>query len=404
MPTRARLATWFLMVCTILGLTAVGCLAERDLAPVSPVITVGREGCDFASIQEAIDQSTGAHVIRLIDAIHTEGGITVSKDVLIVGNGPEGTIVQAHGDIEASTERVFLVEEGAFLTLNGLTLRHGHPSECPKGGGAIANYGTLWLIRCVLRDNRGQCGGALMNEGRFYAFDSMFLDNAATGGIDQTGARARGSGGAIKNVEGAGFLSGCTIAGNTANIHGGGLKGCCSGTLQLVNCTVSGNKATSQGGGIHTRGELTLLYCTITDNLANEKLAPVRGALRAAGIYLDGPTSLVASIVAQNDGQDVHIGGDGDLLRNDSCLVGDAGIHAELSGDSGLTDLGDHGGPTRTHALLLGSQAIDAFTGEGIWVDQRGLPRPQGGSCDVGSVERGAQGEEDATAAGGELP
>ncbi|MBU0595743.1 hypothetical protein KJ567_03555, partial [Candidatus Bipolaricaulota bacterium] len=200
MSTTALGAARFFIACAILGLTAVGCLAEPAPASALPVITVGREGCDFASIQEAIDHPTGVQVIRLIDPIHTEGGITVSRDVLIIGSGPEGTIIQAHNDAETSADRIFTVEEGASLVLDGITLRHGPPSECPKGGGAIVNYGTLWLIRCVLRDNRGQCGGALMNEGVFYAFDSMFLDNEATGGVDQTGVRARGSGGAIKNV------------------------------------------------------------------------------------------------------------------------------------------------------------------------------------------------------------
>jgi len=269
-----------------------------------PVVTVGRAGCDFTSIQEAIDQSTGNPLIRLIDPVHTEGGIAVGKDVIIIGNGPALTIIQAHDDSEASTERIFRVEDGATLILDGVTLRHGHPTECPKGGGAIVNYGSLWLLRCILRDNRGQCGGALVNEGTFHAFDSMFLDNVATGGTEKGGGRARGSGGAIKNVEGEGFLSGCTIAGNRARIHGGGLKGSCSGSLQLINCTISGNEATSQGGGIHTRGELTVFHCTITGNRANGKLAHIRGAIRAAGIYLDGPTSLVASIMALNDGQD----------------------------------------------------------------------------------------------------
>jgi hypothetical protein len=51
--------------------------------------------------------------------------------------------------------------------------------------------------------------------------------------------------------------------------------------------------------------------------------------------------------------------------------------------------LGKNGGPTPTHALLIGSPAIDAGTAEGCpATDQRGVLRPQGKACDMGSLER----------------
>ncbi|HWN41200.1 MAG TPA: choice-of-anchor Q domain-containing protein [Thermoanaerobaculia bacterium] len=63
--------------------------------------------------------------------------------------------------------------------------------------------------------------------------------------------------------------------------------------------------------------------------------------------------------------------------------------------DARLTPLGDHGGPTFTHALLPDSPAIDlapASLCQGA--DQRGRPRPVDGDqdgtalCDAGAVER----------------
>jgi hypothetical protein len=45
-----------------------------------------------------------------------------------------------------------------------------------------------------------------------------------------------------------------------------------------------------------------------------------------------------------------------------------------------------NGGPTRTHALLPNSPAIDAATG-GPSTDQRGVPRPQGPEPDIGAFE-----------------
>jgi len=239
----------------------------------------------------------------------------------------------------------------------------------------------------VLRENQGQCGGAVLNEGTFYAYDTMFLDNEATSGLGRYGDRARGSGGAIKNVQGRAFLSGCTIAGNRAAYHGGGLKGCCNGLLCLVNCTIAQNEATKQGGGIHTRGRLEMIHCTMVDNGASIHLARFGSVIRAAGIYIDGPTILAGSIIAQNDGCDVHLGEDAEILQNAACLVGDASLEATYTGDPMISDFGEHGGRTWTYVPLDGSPVIDGAPAGFSEIDQRGALRPRGSACDVGSVE-----------------
>jgi hypothetical protein len=58
--------------------------------------------------------------------------------------------------------------------------------------------------------------------------------------------------------------------------------------------------------------------------------------------------------------------------------------------DLNLGPLQDNGGPTETHALLPGSFAIDVIPPEMCEVDedQRGVTRPVGDGCDVGSFER----------------
>ena len=55
-----------------------------------------------------------------------------------------------------------------------------------------------------------------------------------------------------------------------------------------------------------------------------------------------------------------------------------------------LGPLAQNGGYTPTHALLVGSPAIDAGTNTGCpATDQRGISRPQpaGGTCDIGAYE-----------------
>ena len=379
------------IVAVSLGLVFLGAVFllgyGRSTDTAGPVVYVGSVGCDFASIQEALDSTPAPRVIRLADPVHTEAGIRVCGDVCIVGSGPEGTILQAATNVEAASNRVFFVEKGGTLILSSVTLCHGRPTECPRGGGAILNRGSTWLFHDVLRDNWGQCGGAVVNEGRFYAFDCTFLGNMATGGRTDDGYRARGSGGALKNVAGYAFLSGCTITANTSYKRGGAIKACCSATLHMVNCTVSGNESREAGGGIHARGILIMEHCTITGNRSDRVTATRGGGPRASGIYIDAQTTILSTIVAGNEGQDVHITEDATIMHYATCLVGDGGVEGWLGGDPLLSEFGDHGGPTWTHTLLEGSSAIDVLKTGDVVIDQRGVFRPQGQACDLGAVE-----------------
>lgn len=54
---------------------------------------------------------------------------------------------------------------------------------------------------------------------------------------------------------------------------------------------------------------------------------------------------------------------------------------------SGLIDLANKGGPTRTQVLRSRSPAVNAMVNSCTRGDQRGIPRPQGAACDIGSCE-----------------
>ena len=62
-----------------------------------------------------------------------------------------------------------------------------------------------------------------------------------------------------------------------------------------------------------------------------------------------------------------------------------------LPGHPLLGPLADHGGPTETHALLVGSPARDhiPLANCSVPADQRGLTRAQGPGCDIGAYEVG---------------
>jgi CSLREA domain-containing protein len=76
------------------------------------------------------------------------------------------------------------------------------------------------------------------------------------------------------------------------------------------------------------------------------------------------------------------------LEHGDGNLVGNVGPNTS-SIDPKIIPLADNGGPTPTHALRAGSPARNAGGAEFCpATDQRGVARPQGPACDMGSYER----------------
>jgi len=68
-----------------------------------------------------------------------------------------------------------------------------------------------------------------------------------------------------------------------------------------------------------------------------------------------------------------------------------AGNFNLVGGDPKLAPLANNGGLTLTRLPVAGSLAVN--NGDclaGVDIDQRGLPRPVGGDCDIGAVERQA--------------
>jgi hypothetical protein len=82
------------------------------------------------------------------------------------------------------------------------------------------------------------------------------------------------------------------------------------------------------------------------------------------------------------------------LLGNDGNCVGDIVVENATAVGAVIAPLVDNGGPTRTHALLPGSPAIDSSRATCPATDQRGVARPQDGNgdgaavCDIGAYER----------------
>jgi hypothetical protein len=293
--------------------------------------------------------------------------------------------------------------------------------------GGIQNVdGTVIMTHAVLRDNSGlECGG-IDNAGAAGSMtltDTVLSNNRADnlgGGICNSAALTltrvtlrdnslggfSGSGAGLWNhSDGKVVLSEGTIDGNTA-VYGGGISN--EGSLEISAATISSNG----GGGVVNTGELRVSNSTFSGNfdtaVKNEGTAVLTyvtfAANKATGgsaIYHNGKDA-GDTLTVQNVIFDPGAGG-ANCLRatasstaitslghnvssDDSCNLNQAGDQQNTA--VLLGPLADNGGPTLTHLPLEGSPAIDGGACViGLMTDQRGRPRPQGPTCDIGAVE-----------------
>lgn len=371
-------------------------LREQILHNPELFITVGKEGCDFLMLQEAIRKAVPErNNIVLMDPILTEGGIIIDRDVKIRGFGVERTILQAAEGPEIAQDRVLLVQEGITAVVTSVTIRHGNPTKPLRCGAGIQNYGDLTLEGCDIRSNTAVYGVGIWNKGRLVMHNCSVSDNRSlprTTAEIKSAAGCTGAGAGIKNEPDAELICyNSTISGNSARSKGGGLFVSCESKARLVNCTVSGNESKHSGGGIHIRGDLELLHCTIANN---------HSLRRGGGIYNLGHLDIVACLIAGNHVLDFVMGfgggiyGTGQIGINDYNLIADGSFDSYLAGDPLLAPLGDNSGGTFTHALPQESPAVDVIPPEVLATeeDQRGLSRGTGAHdsgkySDIGAYE-----------------
>ncbi len=246
-------------------------------------------------------------------------------------------------------------------------------------GGAIGNYGTLSI---------------------------------STSTLDSNSATSRGGG--IYNYEGGHLdLNQSTLSGNTAQFGGGiytELFVYNTGTLTMTNSTLSGNSASRDGGGIYADGgQIRLFNTTIAHNLV---LVPIDVNYPGigGGVYITDTATVSALDTLLGDNthrylpllpeQDDCFGtidsqGYNLIEQTNNCTITGT-TNGNITGfDPLLGPLQNTGGLTKTESPLFGSPVIDAgqtpsctdANGSPLTTDQRGIRRPLGAGCEIGSVE-----------------
>ena len=301
------------------------------------------------------DSGPGSLRQAIIDADATTGvADTINFDPMRLGSSATITL---------SSSQLPPITDGAGLTIDGgsadITISGNDQYRVFQVGSDIDNGAKLTLSNLTVANGVvGARGGGILNYGTLEVSNSTISGNSAPND---------GGGGGILSRTGTVKVSNSTISGNSASIFGGGIL-TQGATLEVSNSTISGNSA-PEGGGIYDSGAgmVTVSNSTLTNNSAT-----------IGGGNCDG----VGDGTITNGGYN--------LDSDTSCGFGTN--NNSLSGvDPMLGPLADNGGPTKTHALLEGSPAIDKGNSFGATTDQRGVTRPQGTASDIGSFERQLQ-------------
>ena len=191
-----------------------------------------------------------------------------------------------------------------------------------------------------------------------------------------------------------------TISASTAWADDGGGMYIFGGSVTMTNCTVSGNFASLHAGGIRNDGTLALVNCTITNNDSSSFDNLVGGIYNSSGNPANA--TLRNTIVAGNHGVDCpnllgpftslgyNIVGEFGTIMGNPAITPTTGDQFDVSDASVMLGaLASNGGPTQTHALGAGSIAIDKGHSSGTTADQRGLTRP----CDLAAVANATGGD-----------
>jgi hypothetical protein len=379
--------------------------------PQLRVVTNTNDSGD-GSLRQAIfdaDSSNSGDTIAfqsgLTGTITLTSGSLVIEDSLTI-NGPGASTLAISG---GGSSQVFVVDMDATVSISGLTIESG--STKGSDGGGIESFGTLTVTDSVIADNSAHGGGGISSFGTLTLTNATIFENDSdgaigAGGIDIRGAATLTNVNVSENIAGGGAGGGISVSDNaTVTIvnstvsnntceSGGGISLDSGSTLTITNSTVFGNSATLDGGGVRSMGALTITNSTISGNNAK--------ANEGGGIEFGGVTKLKNTIVASNP-MGGNCDSNGGLTSFGHNLSDDSTCDSFLTGTGDLNEtpagldpggLKDNGGPTLTVALMANSAAVDAVPVTPtnfctpLTTDQRGMTRPLGAACDIGSFER----------------
>ncbi len=391
----------------------------------------GSAASPVCSIASAVALASPGDTIRIAPGTYVEN-IVIPFDLDLIGtSGADLTAID--GSFLGST---VTVPVAVSVVIDGLTVFRGRATR----GGGVNVSGDLTLRNSVVTQNNAVYGGGLGTELGAIATNVVIENSTITDNRAQDGSYGYVSfGGGIYQSGGSLTISNSTISFNQSDspgyyvpvfqtytdvAEGGGIFAV-STDLTITDSTIAGNRAyaywgTGSGGGIMASESLVrisnstisgnvapqvpsvlLTNSTLGSSLSNVTVAENRSGLWCHLCFRSSFSTTDNTVEVQNSlfsGNTEAIAGQLISMGHNLFESGAPGITPGVNGDlagttidplrTRLGPLEDNGGPTLTHALRMGSPAIDA--GDPLLVspfDQRGVARPALGDPDIGAVE-----------------
>jgi hypothetical protein len=347
------------------GYTFSNVTADHTITATFAPLTVDRlvcpAGCQYESLQAAIDASSDGDTIKLAEGVYRENvTIAISRDIFIQGgwddtfssrmSDPFLTIID--GDMNADgigDGSVIALNAGAGIniraTIENLMLINGYAD---KGGAVqvLANSGSaeLTLLRNVLTGNSAASGGGISAQ----AVQAGNADLVLEGNIIARNSATNGAGLDLYAAD-----SGSTV------------------TISSVNNTITENRA-SEGGGLRAASELS-------GNVSMTALNEIIWGNTAHGISSDislyqNASSTTMSVISSDIGSVFNGPANGGTYTDDAGTFNADPVFMNPS----LVD----------YRLHKDSPCIDTGTMPGLSsVDMLGQVRPLGTGIDMGAIE-----------------
>lgn len=260
-------------------------------------------------------------------------------------------------------------------------------------GGAVAVKGEVSIVidSSLFKQNAGEyaaaiSAGFLSNQKSLIIKNSEFEKNYSNneGAVEWGGWDGKVSITGTTFFDNKGFNDGAAFVNQDAIAE-----------VEIINSTFSYNESFGVGSAVLNRGEeskFTIAYTSFVDNNSNGN----GGAFTSISPLAWFSSRLENSIFSQNVGGDCNLATEVGLLKINN--FSDDGSCGDASATGVFDTLANNGGPSRTHKLVDGSNAIDTAVTVGVRVkcpkvDQRGYARMIDGNsdgvalCDIGAYE-----------------
>ena len=293
------------------GISLAVALAAMTPPLQAETLTVCAEGgCDYATIQAAIDAAAPGDVIEVSGETYLldETIDTLGKSITLRGStdpktGAPRTVLDGQG---ARGVMRCTSGEGADTVIQSLLIRNGGQDW---NGGVLISQSAPTFINCIFTEHTGEYSAAVEIRYADPTFTGCTFSDNSGGGIFNIGSSSTITnctfmnntspnfmGGAMINAGGDPTVDGCTFSNNSSSLGGGALHNQNGGSLVVMNSTFSNNRTDKRGGGLENfySASATVINCTFTDNSADI----------GGGIYSDETSTLLieTSVLCGNQG------------------------------------------------------------------------------------------------------